>query len=181
MPGYATQLWWMPEPYRPGRPLDGSRYRAFCLVAGWSRPIGVIRAPQALVSTSVRSTIHAAAVVVCSCNPRGSLGEDELTKWTVDHPEFFLPFDAPAVDALTDIASWATRNYDPRVANEFLHAADSALVAYGAAHRHTIVTQEVSRSGSKKRIKIPDACASFNVRHMNSLAMLHDVGIRLVI
>lgn len=108
-------------------------------------------------------------------------GEDELTKWTVDHPEFFLPFDAPAVDALTDIASWATRDYDPRVASEFLHAADSALVAYGAAHRHTIVTQEVSRSGSKKRIKIPDACASFNVRHMNSFAMLHDVGIRLVI
>lgn len=56
-----------------------------------------------------------------------------------------------------------------------------ALVAYGAAHGHTIVTQEIDRSGSKKRIKILDAWASFGVRHMSNFAMLHDVGIRLVI
>ena len=66
-------------------------------------------------------------------------------------------------------------------ADEFLRAADSALVAYGAAHGHAIVTQEVARPRSKKRIKIPDACASFGVRHMNNFAMLHDVGIRLII
>lgn len=73
------------------------------------------------------------------------------------------------------------KEYPESAANEFLRAADSALVAYGATQGHTVVTQEVGRSGSKKRIKIPDACASFGVRHMNNFTMLHDVGIRLII
>lgn len=81
--------------------------------------------------------------------------------------QFFLPFDAPAVDALAAIASWALDEYPTPAANEFLHVADSALVAYGAAHGHAIVTQEIGQSGSKKRIKIPNACASFGVHHMS--------------
>lgn len=68
------------------------------------------------------------------------------------------------------------KEYPESAADEFLRAADSALVAYGAAHGHRVVTQEVGRSGSKKRIKIPGACASFGVRHMNNFTMLHDVG-----
>lgn len=108
-------------------------------------------------------------------------GNDKLSEWAKGHPDFFLPFDAPAVEALRGVTSWAMKEYPESAVDEFLRAADSALVAYGAAHGHTVVTQEVGRSGSKKRIKIPDACASFGVRHMNNFTMLHDVGIRLII
>lgn len=108
-------------------------------------------------------------------------GNDKLREWAKEHPDFFLPFDARAVEALRDVTSWAMEEYPESAADEFLRAADSALVAYGAAHGHTIVTQEVGRSRSKKRIKIPDACDSFNVDHMNNFTMLNNVGIRLVL
>lgn len=108
-------------------------------------------------------------------------GNDKLSEWAKEHPDFFLPFDARAVEALRNVTSWAMEEYPESAVDEFLRAADSALVTYGAAHGHTIVTQEIDRSGSKKRIKILDAWASFGVRHMSNFAMLHDVGIRLVI
>lgn len=51
-------------------------------------------------------------------------GNDKLSEWAKEHPDFFLPFDAPAVEALRGVTSWAVKEYPESAANEFLHVAD---------------------------------------------------------
>lgn len=73
-------------------------------------------------------------------------------------------------------------HYTPSALDEFLHAdeADAWLVAYALAdvdHR-IIVTHEISQPESKKKIKIPDACAPFGVRHVNTIELFRQLQVR---
>lgn len=65
------------------------------------------------------------------------------------------------------VSSWAVHKQDPAfkqaAVDDFLNVADSWLVASGARHGYTIVSNETSAPGAIKRIKIPDAAAAFNV------------------
>jgi len=71
-------------------------------------------------------------------------------------------------------------DYEPAAVNTFLQAADYYLVAHGLAHGDTVVTHEVA-SGSKKKIKIPDACISLGVKTMSPFAMLRRERARFVL
>ncbi|MFI2639814.1 DUF4411 family protein [Kitasatospora sp. NPDC018614] len=108
-------------------------------------------------------------------------GGDELADWAQSHHDFFRPIDAAAATHFTPLTTWASsRSYTAAAVTEFLtNTADFFLVAYAAAHGHTLVTHEQSRPDSKKRILIPDACQAMGVDCANTFTMLRSARARL--
>ncbi|MDO4243589.1 MAG: DUF4411 family protein [Actinomyces sp.] len=45
-----------------------------------------------------------------------------------------------------------------------------------AAHSCTVVTHETAGSGSRRNVKIPDACKALGVTWVNTFEMLHRTG-----
>lgn len=109
-------------------------------------------------------------------------GEDELATWGEARGEaFFLPPDNQVLAAAPRVSAWATaQNYAPAAVNTFLQVADYWLVAFAAAHGHTVVTHEVA-ANSPKKIKIPNACVGLNIRFMTPYQMLRAERARFVL
>lgn len=99
---------------------------------------------------------------------------DALTRWAKLHGSFFQKATSARAAAFRAVATWAMDHpqYSSAAKDEFLRNADSELVAHAHAHDCTLVTMEISRTQSIRRIKIPDACASFNVRCINVYQMI---------
>lgn len=107
---------------------------------------------------------------------------DDLSDWAGNLDDgFFLKPEAPLLPALAQVSTWATgANYEPAAVNTFLQAADYYLVGHGLAYGDTVVTHEVA-SGSKKKIKIPDACISLGVKFMSPFTMLRRERARFIL
>ncbi|MDR1295128.1 MAG: DUF4411 family protein [Bifidobacteriaceae bacterium] len=112
-------------------------------------------------------------------------GEDALATWEQSRGVMFLRMDPAAAPSLSWLASWAkspSNGYTPAAVADFLRSADYQLVAYAHAHGHTVVTHEkAANPGAKKKIKIPDACASLQVPFLNPFTMLRDEQCRFVL
>ncbi|WP_078918011.1 DUF4411 family protein [Streptomyces sp. NRRL WC-3725] len=122
--------------------------------------------------------------IACSIEPvRDELfeGEDELARWARGHADFFRPIDEAAISHFAPLTAWAqSRMYTAAALTEFLtNAADFFLVAYAAAHNHTLVTHEQPRPEARKRVLIPDACQAMDVTYMNTFMMLRSTKARL--
>lgn len=109
-------------------------------------------------------------------------GEDELAVWGDARGEgFFLPPDNQVLAEAPRVSAWATgQDYAPVAVNTFLQVADYWLVAFAAAHAHTIVTHEVP-ANSLKKIKIPNACVGLGIRFMTPYQMLRTERARFVL
>lgn len=109
-------------------------------------------------------------------------GADDLATWAAQRgPRFFLVPDAAMVPALGQVSAWAARQgYEPGAVNTFLQVADYYLVAYALAHGHTVVTHEIP-SGSRRRIKIPNACIGLGVKCITPFEMLRIERARFVL
>ena len=107
--------------------------------------------------------------------------EDELAKWADGFRRrmFLLP-DRTVNSAHSEVREWARHKnqYRPEALNNFLQIADSFLVAHARAHGHAVVTLEKPAPDSKKRIKIPDACAALDVKWLPRISH-NSVGGRL--
>lgn len=64
--------------------------------------------------------------------------------------------------------------------NTFLQVADYWLVAFALAYGHTVVTHEIP-DGSRRKIKIPNACVGLGVRCMTPYQMLRYERARFVL
>lgn len=65
------------------------------------------------------------------------------------------------------MSQWRGPRLQPAAYNEFLGVADSFLVAQALAGGHTVVTLEKpATTPSKRKIKVPDACAGVSVKRM---------------
>lgn len=118
-------------------------------------------------------------------------GKDELALWLEKFPEsFFIEISARTQPHLTAVSEWANQWKDrantpkERIAAEsavgdFFRAADYFLVSQARELGYTVVTNEVSASTSKGRIKIPDVCSAVGVRSMNTYSMLRTAGVKL--
>ena len=53
------------------------------------------------------------------------------------------------------------------------------LVAHASAHSCTVVTHEMPGTGSRKRVKIPDACEALGVAWVDTFDMLRRTGATL--
>lgn len=109
-------------------------------------------------------------------------GEDELATWaTAQGDSFFLPPDNLVVPSLATVSTWAAgQGYEPAAVSTFLQVADYWLVAFAAAHGHTVITHEVP-STSIRKIKIPNACIGVGVRFMSPYQMLRHERARFVL
>ena len=109
-------------------------------------------------------------------------GDDELAEWAQERGgNFFIPPDARLLPALQATSSWAMgQGYDQAAVNNFFQVADYYLVAQALAGQHTVVTHERA-SGSKRRIKIPDACLGLGVKFVTPFEMLRSERARFVL
>lgn len=110
-------------------------------------------------------------------------GRDELADRAKGRASFFLPPDDAVVASLTEVSAWATRvlpPYSSAALAEFLAAADYYLVGHAHAHGFVVVTAEVA-SDTRKKVKIPDACAGMRVRYVSVFDMLRAEGAKFVL
>lgn len=110
--------------------------------------------------------------------------EDELAEWADGfRKRMFLRPDRTVNSAHSEVREWARHKnqYRPEALNNFLQIADSFLVAHARAHGHAVVTLEKPAPDSKKRIKIPDACAALDVKWLRPFDMLEREGARFVL
>jgi hypothetical protein len=110
--------------------------------------------------------------------------QDELSEWAAKLPNsFFLRPDDTFSAAFQRLSQWAlTSGFQQAAYSEFLDVADSFLVAQALAGGHTVVTLEKpATTPSKKRIKVPDACAGVGVKCMTPYAVMRLAGVRLVL
>jgi Domain of unknown function (DUF4411) len=109
-------------------------------------------------------------------------GNDDLTTWGAARGgAFFLAPDAPVLQALRVVSTWATsQNYELAAVSTFLQLADYYLVGHAMAHGHTVVTHEIA-STSARKIKIPDACIGLGVKVVTPFEMLRSEQARFVL
>ena len=108
-------------------------------------------------------------------------GDDDLLEWAKKQEGFFLQPDSATEDALRVVAStMRDSSYDPATISEFLNTADYYLVAEAYARGYTVVTRE-TRSNSRNKIKIPNACAELQVTCTSPYDMLSAQKARFVL
>jgi hypothetical protein len=104
--------------------------------------------------------------------------DDKVRLWADALPNSFFIADThdPAVmQAYRQVMQWNVSNshYLPQAKDEFARSdkADAFLIAAAKAHGFTVVTHELSRPESKKRVLIPDAANEFNIKSI----MIYDL------
>ena len=109
-------------------------------------------------------------------------GTDELAAWARERGEsFFLPPHESLFPALDAVSSWATeQDYTQAAVSTFFQVADYYLVAQAHTGQHTVVTHEVA-SGSRRKIKIPDACIGLGIKCVTPFEMLRRERARFVL
>jgi hypothetical protein len=110
--------------------------------------------------------------------------QDDLSAWAATLPNgFFLRPDAAFSSAFQRVSQWALRSgFQAAAYNEFLGVADSFLVAQALAGQHTVVTLEKPASTpSKRKIKVPDACAGVGIKCMTPYEVMRLRRVRLVL
>lgn len=102
---------------------------------------------------------------------------DPVRLWADALPSgFFIPdiHDNAIMQAYRQVMQWNVYNhYLPQAKDEFARfdKADAFLIAAAKTHDFIIVTHEVSRPDSKKRIMIPDAANQFDIKSI----MIYDL------
>jgi predicted nucleic acid-binding protein len=142
-----------------------NRYYAFDIAPGfWAWLDQAHRNEQVISIDAVRDELLA--------------GHDELADWAKARRDFFLPADQLTVQNFAPLSTWAaSQNYKPAALQEFTRdQADFALIAHAAGHGDIVVTNEQPRPDSRKKVKIPDACAAMGVRTADIFTVLRMTG-----
>ena len=111
-------------------------------------------------------------------------GAGDLADWAAETApaDFWRPPTQATLDAAQKLSRWATdpdRDFKQAAVDQFLASCDYWLIAEAMASGLRVVTREVSAPGSKKSIKIPDACMSFGVSCEQPFAVYQRLGLRL--
>lgn len=111
-------------------------------------------------------------------------GEDQLTAWYLENKDKInilgIP-EAKVIESYGEIINRINDNdqYKEAAKQEFATVADSWLCAYGYAYNYTLVTNEKYSSNVKKRILIPNICKEFNIKYIDLLEFMREIGFRL--
>jgi hypothetical protein len=110
--------------------------------------------------------------------------KDDLSIWVSRLPtDFWLEETDEDVASLRSVAQWTMTTpakYTQQARTDFLAKADYRLVAAAAAGKHVVISHEVSAPDSQRAIKIPDACAAFQVVSREPFELFRDLGLQLV-
>ncbi|MGA2071157.1 MAG: DUF4411 family protein [Sedimentisphaerales bacterium] len=109
--------------------------------------------------------------------------QDELAKWANgDFSNAFRSTDEKSViESYGTVVTWVQGQpqYTNAAKTEFANEPDGWLVAYALAKGRVIVTQEVLKPDIKIRVPIPNVCGPFNIRYIDTFAMLRELGAQL--
>jgi len=109
-------------------------------------------------------------------------GNDELASWMETHfSHACASTDEPAVtQSFAEIMTWvrSQRQFSEAAKAAFADDPDGWLVAYARAKGCVVVTHEVYNPEARKVVPIPNVCKQFNVRYVDTFAMLRDLGVR---
>jgi hypothetical protein len=110
-------------------------------------------------------------------------GNDALAAWAKsDFASAFLTTDDGAVLAsYRHVMTWVERQaqfFDAAKA-EFAGVADGWLIAYAIAKDCTVVTHEAYAPQVRKNVPIPNVCAAFGVRCVDTFVMMRELHVRL--
>lgn len=110
-------------------------------------------------------------------------GADELSDWAKTNGSFFQAIDSATVACFPALSTWAaSRPFTQAALAEFAgNQADFQLVAHARGHNLVLVTHESSDLNSRKRVKIPDACAAIGATCMNPFEMMRITGVKLTL
>ena len=108
-------------------------------------------------------------------------GNDELSAWAQTNSSFFEPIDQATTVHFPALTAWAvSRPFTPAALAEFAgNQADYQLVAHARGHNHVLVTHERPDPNSRKRVKIPDACAAIGATCLDPFEMMRRTGAKL--
>ncbi|MGE0587741.1 MAG: DUF4411 family protein [Cyclobacteriaceae bacterium] len=112
--------------------------------------------------------------------------QDELKDWCENNlPADFFKETTEFVTSYAQIVEWANSrsgHYNPTALAEFLGAdeADAWLVSFAHADvaNRILVTHEKSQPDRKNKVKIPEACAPFEISYVDTIEMLRRLGER---
>ncbi len=110
-------------------------------------------------------------------------GGDELGDWAKRHRKYFLPIDQRTTTFFQPLSDWARsqRFTQQALATFSANAADYLMVAFSATYKCTVVTHEIPDPKSRKRVKIPDACAALKVSYTDPWTMFRKTGSQLAL
>lgn len=111
-------------------------------------------------------------------------GKDLLAEWYSNQSSNFTVLRIPeqeVIEAYKKIINSVNdnENYKQSAKDEFASIADSWLCSYALAYEATIVTLETYQVGVKNRVKIPNVCREFDIRYIDMLQFMREIGIRL--
>jgi hypothetical protein len=111
--------------------------------------------------------------------------EDELTKWLkgvqASNPFFVATSkDIEIIYNYSKIISSVKSNnqYFESAKSEFASVGDSWLCAHAMTYDYVIVTEETFEASIRKKIKIPNVCKEFDIKYINLLQFMRELGIR---
>lgn len=112
--------------------------------------------------------------------------QDDLKTWCeINLPANFFKDTTGVITNYSQVVTWVNSSgshYFPTAIAEFLDAdeADAWLVSFALADRanRIIVTHEKSQPDRKNKVKIPEACAPFNINFVDTIEMLRQLGER---
>jgi hypothetical protein len=107
--------------------------------------------------------------------------EDDLKDWChANLPDGFFKASDQTIAEYREVVNWAVSKgqYRRHAIDEFLRSevADAWLIAYAKNEGVTLVTEEVPRPNSKKKIMIPDVCNDFGIPFRNTIQMMRELG-----
>jgi len=103
---------------------------------------------------------------------------DNLSQWVKAQPaSFFIGPGAGFGTASVAVSNWVqAQKYSVAAVSEFFSVSDYWLVAQALENGCTVVTHEVPRPDSRRKIKIPDVCDGVGVVWTNPFDMLEILG-----
>lgn len=109
--------------------------------------------------------------------------EDELSNWLETAEKYFIiraSSDENILSNYTRIINFiqSSEQYKASAKAEFASVADSWLCAHALAYGYIIVTQEKYEPNIKKQVKKPNVCEAFNIKYINLLQFMREIGIR---
>lgn len=115
---------------------------------------------------------------------KGKKGEeDELARWANGNfsHAFHSTNEHDVIESYARVMTWVQgqSQYTDAAKAEFAKEPDGWLVAYAMAKGRIVVTHEVLRPDVRARVPIPNVCEAFQVRYIDTFAMLRELGVRL--
>lgn len=112
-------------------------------------------------------------------------GNDELTKWTVENFTFAFKDTKNNIDVLTNygkLMQWADKQnqFTQAAIDEFARVenADPWVIAFAMTNNSIVVTHEVFNEKIKNKIPIPNVCAVFNVKYLDTFTLLRELNFK---